>query len=165
LQSGGAGLDRQPSGDFRHGGQQGQAAAVVGDGLIGNRRHARLDQTLGLVRIGSEVQIGVEKLAFAQLHPFARLRLLDLDHHVGLGEHLLGGLGDARAGCLVGVVVGADSGARAALHQHVMAVGDVFAYRARGQADAIFMVLDFRRAAHKHNSSPPPVAGCIRDGC
>jgi hypothetical protein len=76
------------------------------------------------------MQVGVEDLAVAQLHPFARLRLLDLDDHVRLGEHLCGRLGDRGAGGAVGIVVGADAGAGARLDQHFVAVRDIFAHRA-----------------------------------
>ena len=96
------------------------------------------------------MEIGVEDLAVAQLHPFVGLRLLDFDDHVRLGEHVLGGLGDFGACGAVGVVVGADAGAGAGLDQHLMAVGDIFAYRARRQADAVFVVLDFPGAADAH---------------
>ena len=101
------------------------------------------EQPLGLLGIGREVQIGVEDLVVAQLHPFRRLRLLDLHDHVGLGEHLRGRLGDLGAGGLIGAVVGADAGARAGLDHDLVAVGDIFAHRAGRQADAVFVVLDF----------------------
>ena len=116
-------------------------------------------QALGLFRIGSEVEIGVEDLVVAQLHPFVGLRLLDLDDHVRLGEHLFGGLGDRGAGRAVGVVVGADAGAGAGLDQHLMAVRDIFADRTRRQPDAVLVVLDFLRAAdaHGHSSSIPAI--------
>ena len=147
-----AGLDRQAAGDFRHRRQQRQAAALVGHGLVGDRGDAGGEQALGLFRIGREVEIGVEDLAVAQLHPFVGLRLLDLDDHVGLGEHFRGGLGDRRAGGAIGVVVGADAGAGAGLDQHLMAVRDIFADRRRRQADAVFVVLDFLGAADAHLS-------------
>ena len=86
----------------------------------------------------------------AKLDPFARLRLLDLDHHVRPGEHLGGGPGDSRAGGTVGVVVRSDAGAGAGLDQNVMAVRRIFAHRARRQANAIFVVLDFPGAADAH---------------
>ena len=69
LQRGGAGLDRQAAGDFGHRRKQRQAAAIVGDGLVGDRRDARGQQAPGLVRIRREMQIGVEDLAVAQLRP------------------------------------------------------------------------------------------------
>ena len=150
LQRGCAGLDRQPSGHLRHRSQQRQSAAVVGHGLIGNRGDAGRKQAFGLLRIRSKVQVGVEDLAVAQLHPFVGLRLLDLDDHVRLGEHVLGGPGDRCACSTVGVVVGADTGAGARLDQNLMAVGGVFADGARRQADAIFVVLDFLGAADAH---------------
>ena len=80
---------------------------------------------------GREVEIGVEDLAVAQLHPFGGLRLLDLDDHVRLGEHVLGRPGDRGAGGAIGVVVGADAGAGAGLDQHLVAVRDIFADRRR----------------------------------
>ena len=150
LQRGRAGLDRQAAGDFRHRREQRQAAAVVGHGLVGDGGDAGGEQALGLLRIGREMQVGVEDLVVAQLHPFAGLRLLDLDDHVGAGEDVFGGLDDLRAGGAVGVVVGADAGAGARLDEHLMAMRDVFADGARRQADAVFVVLDFLRAADAH---------------
>ena len=150
LQRGRTRLDGEAARHFRHRREQRQAAAISGYGFIGYRGDAAGDQPLGLLRIGSEMQVGVEDLPLAQLHPFARLRLLDLDDHVGLFKHIAGRCGDPGAGGDIGAVVRADARARARLDQHLMAVRHIFAHRAWRQADAIFVILDFLRAADAH---------------
>ncbi len=90
LEAMGAGLDRHAACNLAHRRQQRQAAARAGHGLIGDADGARLDQVLGLLRIGREMEVGVEDLAFAQHRALDRLRFLDLHDHVGLGEDLGG---------------------------------------------------------------------------
>ena len=99
------------------------------------------------------MEIGVENLVFAKLHPFRGLRLLDLNDHVRPGENLFGRPGDAGAGCTVGIVVGTDAGTGAGFHEHIVPVCHIFAHGAGCQADAIFMILDFLRAADAHRVS------------
>ncbi len=61
-----ADLDRHPPGDFAHRRQQWQAAARVGDGLIGDRDGARADQRLGQRPVGGEMKIGEQDLVAPQ---------------------------------------------------------------------------------------------------
>ena len=96
------------------------------------------------------MQIGVENLPVAQLRPFLRLRLLDLDDHVGLREHFRGGLHHFCACGGISAVIRADAKPRAALDNHCVPVRHIFAHRARRQADAVFVVLDFLGAADAH---------------
>jgi hypothetical protein len=96
------------------------------------------------------MQVGVEDLAFAQLHPFGRLRFLDLHDHVGILEDFASRGSDLRAGGDIVGIRGTDAGAGIGLDQHGMAVRDIFADRSRRQADAIFVVLDFLRATDAH---------------
>ena len=63
------------------------------------------------------MQIGEQHLTVAQHPALDRLRLLDLDDHVGAREHVRGRADDGRAGALVIVVGGADAGAGARLDQ------------------------------------------------
>ena len=93
-----AGLDRHAAGDFAHRREQRQAAARIGDRLIGDADDAGIEQRLGLLRIGREMEIGEERLAGLHQRDFLRLRLLDLHDHVGFGEDGGGTWKDARAG-------------------------------------------------------------------
>ena len=161
LQRDGAHLDRHAAGDFAHRRQQRQPAAIVGDGLVGNRGAAALEQSLGLRRIGREVQVREQDLPFAQHRAFRRLRLLHLDHHVGRGKHR------ARVGqhfgtrLAVAVVVATDASAGAALHQHIVAVVRGFTHRRRRHAHAVLVILDFRGHADSHRRGS--FAGAHRD--
>ncbi len=98
------------------------------------------------------MEIGIEDLAFAQLHPFGRLRFLDLDDHVGLFEHVLGCGCDLRASGDIGVVIGTDPGARTRLNQDIMAMRHIFSDGTGGQTDTVFMVFDFLRATDTHEA-------------
>ncbi len=108
------------------------------------------DQVPGLLRVRSEVEVGVEDLARAQHGALGGLRLLHLHDHVGLGEDLGRGGDDARAGGLVGGVLGADAGAGIGLDHDLVAMGDQFDDALRGQADPVFVVLDFLGGPDDH---------------
>ena len=66
FQAMGADLHRHAPGDLAHRRQQRQTAALVGDGLVGDRDRARAQQPLGQLAIGGEVQIGEQDLVLAQ---------------------------------------------------------------------------------------------------
>ena len=151
----GAGLDRHAAGDRAHRREQRQAAAGVGHGLVGDRDAARRQQVRGLLGVGSEMQVGEQDLARAQTRPLLALRLLDLDDQLGGGEHLLGIVRDARPGALVHDVDQADGVACVGFDQDLMAVLGQLAHRCRGQADPVFVGLDFLRYADPHL---PPLA-------
>jgi hypothetical protein len=108
---------------------------------------------MGLVRVRGEVQIGEQHLALAQLRPLARLRLLHLHHHFGLGENTLRAVGeDGPGGGIIGIrEPGANPGAR--LDHHLMAMGARLARGGRGHADPVFLVLYFPGASDQHDSS------------
>ena len=102
----------------------------------------------------SEVQIGVENLPFAQLRPLVRLRLLDLHHHLALGEDSVGRVDDLGSRRPVLRIVRPDADAGAAFDPHLVPVLDEFLGRLGRQPDAVFLVLDFARAADQHGHSP-----------
>ena len=143
-------FDGQAPSDFAHRGQQGQGAAVVSYGFISDRRAAGFDQALGLLRIGCQVEVGKEDLTFAQLHPFAGLRFLDLYDHFRFGKNFLGAFGDFGACLFISLVASHDSCASTRLDQHLMTARNIFADSRRGQPDAIFMNLDFGGDADAH---------------
>ena len=145
----GPGLHGHPSGDLAHRAQQGQAAAGGGDGFIGDAGRAAVDQVAGLVGIGGKVQVGIKRLTSAQALALDGLGFLDLHHDVGAGEQRLD-VGQAGPGGGIGLVRGTDAFAGSGLDQDLMAVGHQFRHAFRGQADAIFVVLDFLGAADDH---------------
>ena len=101
------------------------------------------------------MQVGEERLTRAQHRDLDRLRLLDLDDHVGPVEDRLGVRRDARA--LAGVLVVGDRRAltRALLDQHLMAVLDQFADSRRRQCDAVLIGLDLSGDADSHVGTVP----------
>ena len=145
-------FDREPARDLAHRRQQRQAAALVGDGLVGHRRAARFEQAVRLLGVRREVQIGEEDLPLAQHLPFARLRLLDLDDHLGRGEDLGRAADDARTGGHVVRIAGADAGTRPRLHDQLVAVARIFTHRHRREADTMFLDLDFLGHPDAHDS-------------
>ena len=107
--------------------------------FIGDAGRARLHQPFGLRLVGGEVEVGEQDVARLEQRDLLRLRLLDLDDHVGRLEHR-GGVGkDRRAGLLVAAVGAVDAHAGRGLDEHLMPGGDQFGDRGRGQSDAIFV--------------------------
>ena len=148
----GRGLDGQAAGDFAHRREQRQTAGGIGDGLIGDRGRAGLHQPAGLLRIGREMQIGEQDLVRLEPAILDRLRLLDLDDHLGLGEHGFRRGEDARAGLLVGRVVGEDAGAGAGLHQDLVTARGQLAHRTRHEPNPELIALDLCRNADAHDA-------------
>ncbi len=96
----------------------------------------------------------MKRLAPANQRPLGRERLLDLDDHLGLGEHLLGRIDQLRPLLLVKLVGQARAEPRPALDQHPM-LGPRQFLDADGQnGDAIFIALDFFGNADDHALSP-----------
>ena len=83
------------------------------------------------------MEIGEQDLVLAQQAELGRLRLLDLDDHVGPGEDLVRSAGDGRARGLEIGVVDADGVGGIGLHDDGIAALDEFAYRAGRQAGAL----------------------------
>ncbi len=79
----------------------------------------------------------------AQHRHFLRLRFLHLHDHLGLVEHFGSGRDDARAGVDIVLILEIDAAAGLSLDDDLMAGGDQLGHRWRGQADAIFVILDF----------------------
>ncbi len=96
------------------------------------------------------MQIGEQDLAFAELHPFGGLRLLHLHDHLRPGEDLGRARGDLGADRDVVGIRRAHAGAGAGFDQDLMADARIFARRLRGQADAIFVNLDFLQDTDAH---------------
>ena len=159
-----AGLDGHPPRDFGHRSQQWQSAAVVGHSLVGDGYAAGVDESLGLHRVGRQVQVGEQDLVGTQHGSLDRLRLFDLDDHVGALEDLFGGVDDLGAGGLVHLVVQADLGGAVTLHHDLMAVGDQVADRGRRQSDAVLVDLDLFGDADQHGFSSQGTVVAVTSG-
>ena len=140
------------AGDFAHRREQRQTAGGIGDGLIGDGGRAGIHQAAGLLRIGREMQIGEQNLVRLEPAILDRLRLLHLDDHVGLSEHGFRRGQDARAGLLVGRVIGEDAGACAGLHQDLVAARGQLAHRTRHEPNPELIALDLCRNADAHDA-------------
>jgi hypothetical protein len=103
-----------------------------------------------LFRVWRQVQVGVENLARSQHGAFLRLRLLDLDDHLGPGKYLGRVGGQSGASALVQRIIQADGSASAALHQNTVAVGAQLSHTGWRQADAVLVVLDFLGESDAH---------------
>ncbi|EXI65390.1 MAG: hypothetical protein AW07_04710 [Candidatus Accumulibacter sp. SK-11] len=129
LQAVGAGLHRQPAGDFRHRRQQRQPATRLRHRLVGNADGATLHQIGTLLGIRRQVQVGVKNLPLAQQRTLTGLRLLDLDDHLGAGEDLLGRRGNRRSGFLIDLIGGTDPSPGTRLDRHPVTVRHHFPHR------------------------------------
>ena len=83
LQQVGPHLGCQPTGDFAHRRQQGQAAVFELHGFVGHCRGASLQQGPAHLRVGGQVQVGEQHQIGAQKAEFLGLGLLDLHHQMG----------------------------------------------------------------------------------
>ncbi|MNZ44128.1 hypothetical protein D3C78_617520 [compost metagenome] len=154
LQTMGADLDRHAPGHLRHRRQQRQAPAGVGDRLVGDAAGAAGQQLVGLRPIRGQVQVGEQGVLRAQVDALGGQRLLDLDDQLRLGEHLRGVGSDPRTGLLVVGVAEADGRPGLGLHPQLMAERAQLGHRLRGQADAVFVVLDFPGDTDTHGRAP-----------
>jgi hypothetical protein len=134
-------LDGQPAGHLGHGREQGQGAAFL-DGLVGDGGDAGVDELLGQLGLGGEVQVGEEDQALAEAVVLGLDGFLDLHHHVGAGPDLVGVGDDFCASDGVFLVGDAGTQARAALHQDRVAVGAEFVNAAAVMAtrNSLFLI-------------------------
>ena len=139
---------------FAHRREQRKAAARIGDGFISDADGTGLEQPLGLFGIGCEMEIGEQRLAFAQALDLDGLRLLHLHDHLAGGEHFVGVRQNLRSDAGIHFVVQADGFAGLRLDEHFMAARGQFAHGGRRHADAIFVVLDFPGDTDAHGGLP-----------
>jgi hypothetical protein len=154
LQGPGSGLRGQPARNLGHGRQQRQPAAAVGDGFVGDRGDATVQQVAGLVGVGGEVEVGEEHLPLAQALAFDGLRFLDLHDHLGFGKDLLGGVENQAANGAVMVIGEASTHARPGFDQDLMAIDDGLASGVGRDTDAEFLRLYLFRATDLHAFLP-----------
>jgi hypothetical protein len=150
LEHEGAGLGGDLARHLAHRRQQGQAPARVLDRLIRDARRAARHQPARQLRGRSEVQVGEEDVPGLEPRHLLGLGLLDLDDHVGRGEHRVGVREDLRAlGPVVRVLDRrAKPGAR--LHDHLVAGVDKLSHAGRRQRHPVLVRLDLRRDADLH---------------
>jgi hypothetical protein len=91
-------------------------------------------------------------MARFQKRDLLRLRLLDLDDHVGGLEHRRRVGEDLRPGLDEGLVGAIDAVAGSGFDQDLVPGSRQLGHRGRGQADPIFMHLDFLRHSDAHRS-------------
>ena len=108
-------------------------------------------QAAGLLRIRRKMKIGEENLVRLEPAILDRLRLLDLDDHLGLGEHGFGRWHDACAGPLIVRVVGKDACACAGLHDDFVSARRQLTHRARYEPNPELITLDLSRNADAHD--------------
>ena len=145
-----AGLRGDLARDLAHRREQRQAAQVILDGLVGDARRAAGDEPLRLLGVGREVQVGEEGLPFAQPGDLDRLRLLDLDDHVGLGEDGVGVGDDPGTLRLVLGVADRRALAGAVLDHDLVAVLAELAHAGGSDGDAVLVGLDLGGHADLH---------------
>ena len=136
-------LDRHAAGDFAHRLEKRERAVSGSHRFVGDADRTGFHKTERLILIRGEVQVSEEYLAGAQHRDFGRLRLLHLHDHVGGIEHGLRIGKDVRAGLLIGLVGAIDAVAGMGLDEQLVPVGDELRNRCGGQADTIFVDLDF----------------------
>src|SRR6185503_16289523 len=117
------------------------------------------DEVLGLLRIRSQVQIGIEDLALAQHLALDRLRLLHFDDHVGLGEDLFWRRDELRTCGLIVFIGGTDTQSSARLDPDLVAVAYSLTNRERCHAHPVFVILDLFRNANQHDGKTPKGRG------
>ncbi len=147
---GGADLDAHASGDLAHRGEQRQVAGAVADGLIGDAGDFFLEQGVGESAERSEVEVGEEDEAFAEVAVLGLGGLFDFDDHVGEAPDVIGGADDFSAGGLE-VVVG-EGGECAGVgfdEDFVAAFGESFD-SSRGDAYATLVIFYFFGYADNH---------------
>ena len=150
LQAVGADLHRHSARHLAHGREQRQSPVLIGHGFIGNGNRARVHQPLGLIGIGAEVKVGEQRLALAQHLVFLRLRLLDLDDHLGGLEDLGRGCGDRGARRLVIGVRQSEPFPGPGLDHDFMLAPDELAHAGRDHGDAVFVGLDLLGHPYQH---------------
>ena len=102
------------------GASSGRRRAVL-DGLVGDAGRARRAQPGRERGLGGQMQVGVEDWSGRRQRDLGRLRLLDLDDHLGAREDLLGGRDDVAPWAAYVGVADRAAEAGAALDEHLVA--------------------------------------------
>ncbi|MEZ5297420.1 MAG: hypothetical protein R2697_14410 [Ilumatobacteraceae bacterium] len=143
---------REPSGDLRHRGEEGECAAVELHRLVGDAGGAGVDEGLGDLRVGGEVQIREQGEVGAQVAVLALLGFFDLDDHL-LRPGLGGGGDDVGTGAVV-VVGDRCAFAGTGLDEHVDAVSFELAHTVGRHRHPVFEGLDLLGDADGRDRCP-----------
>jgi len=100
------------------------------------------------------MQIREQHMIGAQQRHLGRLRLLDLDDQLRLGEHALGIRHDPRALLDIRRIRDRRPLPRPRLHDDLMAVAHQLARPGRGEGDPVLVGLDLRRHSDEHARPP-----------
>ena len=133
------------------GASSGRPPARVLDRLVGDAGRAGVDEPARQLGVGRQVQVGEEQLAGPQPRDLDRLRLLDLDDHLGLRRRRRRRRA-AIVRALRDVLVVGDRRAlaRALLDEHLVAVLGQLAHAGGRQRDAVLVGLDLGGDADLH---------------
>jgi len=107
------------------------------------------------------MQVRVEDLPLSEALDLDRLRLLDLDDHLGAREDLIRGVHELRSGRLVLGIRERGTLPRTSLDEDRVPVGDEFLHTARSHGDAELVVLYLLRYTDDHVHSSRSL-GCVR---
>ena len=144
------GLHSHPPGDFTHRRKQRQPPVRGLHRLVGDRVDAPVEEKLGELPVGGQVQVGEQLLARPEPVVLFRDGLLDLDDQVRGAEYPGRGAGNAGAGCDVLVVGKPAAGSGAGLHHDVVAMVGQLGDTVGLHRDPAFLVLDlFRHTDHQ----------------
>lgn len=150
----GAFLDGKSSGDLGHGGQAGQGAVRFLDGLVGHRFDFALQEGVHLFLVRGQVEVGVEDQSVMEEGIFLFQGFLDLDHHINQVPDVGGVVDQGSARVHIFIVGEAGADACSFFHVDVVACGHIGFHVVRGQAHAVFVVLDLFDAADLHGWVP-----------
>ena len=147
-----ADLRREPPRDLAHRGEQRQRAAGQLHRLVRDGGDLPVEQGLGALRAGGQVQVGEQDLA--GLHPLVLDRdgFLDLEDHLGLAPHLVVVVGDLGPRGDELVVGDRGAGARSGLDDHLVAMSGELVHAGRGDRHPVLVVLDLAGDAHLHEA-------------
>ena len=143
LQGPSAHLRGQPAGHLGHRCKQRQSAARIGYGFKGNGSTAAGQKIMGLIGIGGQMQIGEQKLPFAQHFALSGLRLFDFDDHFTLGKNLSSGFHHFSASLNIGGIRKTRAKTCAGFYVDYMATRDKILGEGRGQSDPEFLWFNF----------------------
>ena len=147
-------LGREAAGDLGHRVEQRQRTGGQLHRLVGDAGDLARGELLGERLVGGEVQVGEEGQTLAHAVVLLRHGLLDLEHHVGLGPHVVGGVDDAGPGGHVVGVADLRPDAGALLHEDLVSVlGELVRPHGR-QGDAVLVVLHLAWNADLHAAHP-----------
>ena len=152
----GANLDGHPSGNFRHGSEEGESVGAITDGLVGDAGDLLFEKCVGKGTQGREMEVGKEDESGAEVTVLALDGFLDLDDHVGEAPDVVGRTDDLGSGGLVVVVREGGEGAGFVLDEDGVAGFYEGLDAGGGDTYAAFVVFHFLRDAYDH--------GCLSEG-